>query len=705
MNTSQRFSTRRIDARSEELQNNVRYVLSLLWARKWRIFGYMWAAIALCILYLVYVAVPKFSATAVVALQDRNANYANLNNVVRGLGGDIATVNTEVEILRARGIIGKLVDELDLMSDPEFNGALREPSWLSLQIAAGREAAFGPPEPREALPSGVRRDAVINLVQSKVRITNPRFSRIFQITIETEDPDKSQQMADKLADLYILDQLEIKFKATERATAWLTERVAELKSELEDAQNAVKTFNSNAQLISPEALEAQNRQVKDFRDRIASQEEQQTGLAARLASLESAAQSNDPDRMAAAADDVGLNQLVRRLAGGGDVARQGFDNRFNQILQQALVAVERGTTQMTALRETVKDLEDRVARQSTDLLKLEQLQREAEASGLIYESFLNQLKETEVQVGIQTSDSRLISRAARPIAPSKPRKGLLVIVSAFMGIMVGAGLVLFRELSQTNFRSSDDLEAATGLQVIGRAPKAPTTRRRRLLKYIATKPNSALSESVRNLRTSILLSNVDKPPQVVMIASTVPGEGKTTLALTLSQSLAGLNKRVLLMEGDIRRHTLREYFKTPSSGLIGVVAGDTPLDDVVYHSDQLGIDVLTAERSGVMATDFFSSERFSTFMEEVRRRYDMIVIDTPPVMVVPDARVIGQHVDSVIYAVHWGRTPRTMVIQGLDAFESVNIKVSGMVLSQIDPREAERYGENYSSYGGKYYLG
>jgi capsular exopolysaccharide synthesis family protein len=270
--------------------------------------------------------------------------------------------------------------------------------------------------------------------------------------------------------------------------------------------------------------------------------------------------------------------------------------------------------------------------------------------------------------------------------------------------------VLGREFLQNGFRTAEDLEARTGRPVLGQIPRIPARARADTIQYLLTKPTSAAAEAVRNLRTSLVLSNLDRPPRVIMATSSVPNEGKTTLAIALAQNLAGLDKKVLLVEGDIRRRTFNAYFPngTGKGGLLTVVSGKQTLEAAVFRPEGFGVDVLMGERSSVNAADVFSSDSFRRFVEHARAAYDYVIIDTPPVLVVPDARVIAQHVDALVYVVQWDATSHSQVEEGLRQFRSVNAPVAGLVLSRIDPRGMKRYGYGgrygpYSRYGRKYY--
>ena len=679
-----------------------------LWRGKFFITFCAVIALIVGIWYAYVQAVPVYTSSTALALESRQEQVVDIESVMTGLGGDQQTINTEVEVIRSRGLAEKMVDELDLMQDPEFNVDLRPKPSFSIGIAVtfireklGFSAdAQADPDPRQAV------DATIDNVLNTFSVSNVRQSFVFRITATTENPAKSALMANTLAELYIANQLDAKFAATEKATDWLTSRVAQLKIELETAEKDVKIFNANADLVSEEALIALNRQIKELRNRLTDAQTLRDDADLRFTQMRLAADSKDVILMQQAANDPALNRLAANLQENASAALQTtFDTRFDQVINRAILERDRAINQIEALDETIALQENKIARQSEDLVALQQLQREAEASRLIYEFFLGRLKETSVQQGIQQADSRVISLAVVPTAASAPRKSRILAMSAMLGLMLGAALVLAREFSQNTFRESTELEKRTGYTVIGQIPSVPARRRKRVLKYLQDKPTSVAAEAIRNLRTSILLSDIDNPPQIIMSTSSIPGEGKTTQSLAIAQNLTGLGKTVLLIEGDIRKRIFAEYFDIKDKkGLLSVLSGETKLEDAVVHEPSLNADVLIGEKATTNPADIFSSKRFGEFLAGLRKQYDYIIIDTAPVNLVPDARVIGQSVDAVMYTVKWDSTTHRQVQDGLRALENVNVRVAGLVLGQIDARQMKRYGygDSYGSYGGYY---
>jgi len=268
--------------------------------------------------------------------------------------------------------------------------------------------------------------------------------------------------------------------------------------------------------------------------------------------------------------------------------------------------------------------------------------------------------------------------------------------------------VLLRELRFTGFRTTNELRDNSGFGVLASVPLIPARNRRAVISYLKDKPNSLVSEAVRNLRTSILMSNVDRVPQVIMLTSSIPGEGKTILTFALAQNMVGLGKRVLLIEADIRRHVYTvDIDRRNTVALLDLLTDKIKHDDVSLFVEELGFSILTGTKSDINAADLFASERFSNLLTELRKEFDYILIDTSPVLSVPDARVIGAISDANIYIVEWNKTTRAQVHQGLEMLSSVGVGTTGLVLNQINTKKMKFYGYTaqygYDAYGSEYY--
>lgn len=688
-------------------------IFSVLWRGKFFIIFFLSAAIAFGALYAFRIATPTYEAKSVILLDTRQKTVTELENIVSGMTGDTSEVNSEIEILRSRVLLGRVVDRIGLQDDPEFNAALRPETWLAhwknqlinnIHLFSKNQTS-NKDQPLDDNGGPGARDDVVSVLFSKVQISNIRNSFVFEVKVSSTSPQKAALVANTIASEYVEGQLRVKYEATEQATTWLSNRVADLQIELERSAQKASGFRSSTRLISEENLQANERQLKELRARIASLQETRVRQGSRVERL---LRAKTIEEKISAAEDTRLTALGDGLSldAPGD---EEFSNLFAELTQAARNDLQWTLRQIDSLMLSKQDLELQIERQSDDLIALQQLEREVHATRLLYEHFLARLKETLAQKGIQQPDSRVISYAITPKQPVSPRKLFIVALSAVLGFLIGVIIVLLREARDQSFKTAGELETFTKHAVLGQIPEIPVRKRTQVLHHILQRPTSAAAEAVRNLRTSVLMSNIDKPPKVILMTSALSGEGKTTTSIMLAHNFAQMGKSVLLIDGDLRRRTLRNYLTEAEPGsLVSAIVGTKSLKEVVQSTTELGFDCLLAEESMVNPADLFISQKFEKLIEDARQIYDLIIIDSAPLLLAPDGQILAKYADATLLGVRWNMTSRAQVAEALRLIHNAKQRVTGISLNMVSPRGMQRYGYGgrygaYAGYGSEYY--
>lgn len=701
-----------VPTRPEQSVGNSKNALSIIWRRKWLIMAIIFGCLALGV-YITRAIAPQYTASATVKLDVNQRSITDIQSVVRGLSADTREVRSQLQVIRSRSLMGRVVDAMKLTEDPEFNGYLArkqrlaqegpdEKGWLGTLLGRGGEGSSDLPE----LSAEEQRERAIDALTARVSVLPVHFSFVFTVSVVTRDPEKSAAIANMISEQYILNQIEVKYSATEQATSWLSNRVAELKVTLENAEEAVATFKAENELTRDEAIQLVAQRLQSLRATADEAASTRDKAIAQLNALLAAVSQGDLATIAELTGSIRLENLARTItANGGPQAAANATamGRFNLELEQVTNRLQREISQsdasLGALSEQITELETRQEEQGVNVVTLRQLEREAEAVGLIYETFLSRLQETSVQQGVHKADAIVISEARIPISKSSPRYSVMLSASLLIGVLLAATIVAIIEMMDQTFSTPDELEEFTGLPVLGLIPSAPITARGNILKFAISRPTSPFVEAVRNLRTSVHLSGVDGDVQVVALASAGEGEGKTLLTMSLAHSSATqVNRRVLIMDCDLRRRRLTsELGGRGIPGLIGYFGGKQSIDDIIHTHETGEFDVIYADKSPKITADIFASQKFGNLMAELRERYDLIIIDTPPVLALTDIRVIANYVDLVLFSVSWKRTKRRLVRAALNALHLTNPKRVATVFNRM------HIGKSIGYYGSYYY--
>lgn len=666
-----------------------------LWRGKWIIIIFMWATILMGGYYAFRIAVPMYPAHVSMVLEEDGPQFGGgdlgellaMTGIGAGGGGG---VDTELEVIQSRSIVGRLVDVLELDRLPEFNSSLRDPGPLdelldTLMSLLG-EVAVAPQQSEQQ----VRNDVITSVIEA-IDASVVRGTNVIEVTITTKDPDLSVVMANTLSQIYIEDRIQARLEGLESGTYLLSGRIAEMRQDLEDLQTQLANFAEESEIVSPEIYAAQLFQLRELRDHLSDARERQQEASARLDSLMSLSEAGDIDAFIASADEFRLNRALAQYR-DGIIAIDDLRADIDSFLLQMQAAVEREAEQVAALERSEADFSSQVQQMAQDMVTMQQLEREAEIAGLIYGSYSARFQQMNVQQGLEEEDIRILS-AAFPMEASSPRKAIILALSGIIGMLFGAGIVLLREMRFAGFRTLDDIKDTGVDGVVGMLPIIPGRKQKNVIANLKSKKGAQASRSLQSFRTSLLMANHDHPIKVIMVTSSVQKEGKSTTSIGLARSLSGLGKKVLLIETDTASQVCSECLEVSSQVPLSDMIEDGKVSqDALPYVGEFGFHVIIATQRDVNTLDLLASDGFANLLLRLREIFDYIVIDTPPLLEASEARVIGARADASVYVVKWNSTTKTQMLQGVDMLSEVNVRVDGVVLNQVDGRKLKSYG-------------
>jgi capsular exopolysaccharide synthesis family protein len=390
--------------------------------------------------------------------------------------------------------------------------------------------------------------------------------------------------------------------------------------------------------------------------------------------------------------------------------RAKINAEVGKVVQSVASEVEVAQSREAELTSSLEALQTKAADLSRAEVKLKELQREADANHALFYVFLNRFKQTSTESDNQQPDARIISAAAVPSKPSYPKFARTMILSAFGAVALGVLLITLIERLDKGFRSADQLEQVTGMPHLALVPTL-TRRQLRGLKpnqYAVENASSCFAEAIQAIRTGIHFSNVDRRPKVVLISSSLPGEGKTTIALALGQLAASGGQRVMLIDGDLRRPNLGQILNFDSSkGLQELLAGDANFSETLVAEKKTGLLIIPSSPSKSGSQDLLNSQRMRQLLAQARASTDLIIIDSPPLMAVTDALLLADLADCVLFLVRWRTTPRHTVLTALKHLKRSPAHLAGIVMTQVDLTRYSKFGYGdvgyYYARHGEYY--
>ena len=378
---------------------------------------------------------------------------------------------------------------------------------------------------------------------------------------------------------------------------------------------------------------------------------------------------------------------------------------------EARVQVARDRT--ASLRSTLGRTRGALAGNNAASVRLNELERNAESVRTLYEGLLERYQETTNQSGNETADSRLLQAAQAPGAPSSPNVPVNLVLGFILALGCGLAAVVLVELMDDGLITSDDVQQRLGLPMLGTVPLMMSIaerkdRRMAPTDYLLNRPLSAFAEAFRTLRTSIMYAKLGSAAKVIVVTSALPGEGKTTTAVCLAISAAQAGLKVVIVDCDIRRRNVSRLLGVEADrGLLDVLDGSASLADVLLKGEASGAWVLPTAKREFTPREVFNTPEMAALLRQLRDDFDMVILDTAPVLAVAETRVLASQADAVMFLARWRKTPAKAAEAALRSLEQSEATVAGAVLTQVDMQEQARYGYGdpgyyYSAYKAYY---
>jgi len=708
--------------------------------RRLRLFGAVALAVLFATVLLTLQATPKYSATANVMLDPRKEKVTNVEDVLSGLPADSSVVDTEVEVLKSRQLAERVVKALKLDQDPEFNSAIRKPTGVKAVIG-GVASLFGAAAPDQVKLSPMeqqkRWEGIVDHVLGGLSVKRAGLTYVINVAYESQQPWKSAQIANKFAELYLLEQLEAKFDATQQATTWLNSRLGELRDQVLADEAAVQQYKIANNLLSASGASLTEAEISSYNQSLAQARAQVAEDEARLnTARQQLARGSTGDDVGEALNSPTVMQLrTQRAEVSRNVADlQGrYGDRHPEMLKakrqlsdidgqiqaeiqriisnlQAKVQVSR--ERAGAIGGSLGGAKGTLAANNRAMVRLNELERKSEASKTLYESYLNRYKETSSQQGIEQSDARVVSKAKIPTRQSSPKVGLNLALGLLLALGAGVGSIALAEMLDAGLATAEDVERRLETSYLGAVPLLASVAEDANLQpidHVVAKPLSSFSEAFRNLRASILYSRLGEPVRVIAVTSSLPGEGKTTTSLCLGRTAALQGQRVIVVDCDLRRRTVNRLLHAePKAGLLEVLSGEATLQQAVTVDEGTGAHILPLARSAFTPKDVFGTAAMDRLLDELRARYDLVVLDTAPVLPVADTRVLAPKADTVVFLARWRKTPQHAIEAAFRLFAGAGVHMGGVALTQVDMKQQAKYGYGdpgyyYAEYK-KYYV-
>jgi polysaccharide biosynthesis transport protein len=709
----------RVSAEPAERGFDLRGYLNFLW-RNWIFIG-AFAALAL-VVALIYLAraTPQYTASTQVLLELQREKAPGDTSSDPSILDYTSAIENQLAILKSDLLLRRVAIKERLGARAFSVEPQSTTQGVLTDDAKGTEAQI---------------QDEINSLRGALGVKRSGMAYVLDISITWDDPVKAAQLANAVADAFVLDQLDARFDAAKRASGWLSDRLVELRQQLRSSEDAVADFRSahgltrtglnvalneqqladlNGKLVAARTDAAEKKTRVDFLADIAAGKKNLDSLPA---SFQSAVQSGLIGALRQKLADASQRQAdllarynSRHPAVVNVEAEKRDIERSLAAETQRMVEAVRNEYELAKAREKATEQAMREATgqgglDSEDAIRLRELERTAAVNKSLFEDFLQKAKVSEEQSTFRARDVRVIS-PAQPGGQSFPNSRRVLMMALFLGIGLGVGGAIAVEMMNFGFTTAREVEQLLEIPVLASIDKIDKGKLKKdgstiaIPFYQVHHPFSAFSESIRTLRSGILMSDVDRPPRIIQVTSSCPGEGKSTVAMSLAISAAAAGQKVALVDADLRHPSTSKFFKLDQKkGLVDLLTGAAVLSETMFRMDSFVI--IPAGAKSLNPPDILGSDRMKALINQLKENFDYVVIDTPPVGPVVDSVIVARLADKTIFIIQWASTARD-IVQSCIQKVSVQKRVGGLVMNLVVQGRAKKYGSEIH-YGGREY--
>jgi exopolysaccharide transport family protein len=698
---------------------------------------------------------PAYTAQATIVLGREKAQFLQQQSIINDAPIDTPQLESQIQILKSKAIALSVINQLKLMEDPEYAASgPRIVQTVYESVANVFDAA-----PNVGGASKSKLDAVLAAFEDRLTVTRVGLSYVIEIGFSSRSPDRAAQIANAIANAYIIDQLDAKYQANRTATTWLRDRLQELSEQTSSAERAVNAFKGQNNIVAADGKLMDDQQVAELNSRLVAARAQTSEVSARLSQLNTILRSDSSDTaLATSISDastspiiIALRQQYLELArresewsarySRDHLAVVNLRNRMREIRGsmvdelRRLAETYKNEFEIAKQRqeEVEKQLEQAVAQSrsvGTAQVSLRELESSAKGYRALYDSFLQRYMGSVQQESFPITEARVISPASAPLKKSKPKTIVVIALSLFGGLGLGVGLGFLRDTMDRVFRTGAQIDSVLQMPCLALVPLVKSTKStpsihdppdqlprgqadrsnvgQRILTHnssifwtVVDSPLSRFAESIRSIKLAISLTMSSRPNKVVGLTSSLPNEGKSTIAAALAHLIAQVGGRVIVVDCDLRNPSLsRSFAPNATIGIVDVISGERTLEEAVWKDPKTNLVFLPAVKKTPLfhTSEILAAESTKKLFDTLRASYDYVIVDLPPIAPIVDVRATTHLVDCFVLVIEWGRTKFDVVRHAMNCAPNVHEALIGAVLNKTDMEFMKRYDNHTGSY-------